>query len=514
MWTMTKAKQLPSRTRKAHPLASPLGLPTVRDTRRRLVSGELSCRDVLQQHCNVISALNPELNALPSLCLERADAEARQLDKVLVAQRQGKTTAPVGPLTGMPYCAKDMFDTEGVRTTYGSPLFAGQIPTRDAEIVRRIRQSGALLLGKSNTPEFAAGSQTFNRVFGATRNPWNPQLTCGGSTGGGAVALATGMVILADGSDLAASLRNPASFCAVAGLRPSSHLEPRLQTGSSPFNTLSMVGPMARSVADLRELFLAIFDPSGCAPTRSLADWQAMRDAQAKARRSAQRQGRARKIRLGWSPNWGGLPVQDAVNGQMSACADQLSASGVTLVTAFPSLPDTREAFLTLRGLFFVAEFGDLYTHHRDALKDTIIWNIEQGLKLSASDIAKAERVRATTRACLEDFMRTHELDAIAGPTNQVLPFDLETPYIQEIDGHPLATYIDWLASNFIFSVAGLPAMSLPGGFARDPKTASMLPVGLQLVGRWSDDIALMDIAEIIEAHLSPLNAGFAPPNC
>lgn len=481
------------------------GLPTIAESRRLLAQGKISAAELLAEHQRIIDQRNGDLNALPTLCLERAGQEAKHLDKTLSAQRAGKSAADVGPLAGMAYCAKDMFDTAGVRTTYGSPIFASRIPEKDAEIVRRIRQAGAILVGKSNTPEFAAGSQTFNKVFGATRNPWDTSRTCGGSTGGGAVALATNMVMLADGSDLAASLRNPASFCSVAGLRPSSHLEPRLQSGLNPFNTLSMVGPMARTIADLRECFLAIFDPQGCAPNRTLKEWVALRDHQARHRMQHARGNARKRPRIGWAPDWGGLPVQPEVSTQMQACAQRMSEAGVELVTGFPKLPDVRQAFLILRGQFFVAEFGELYAHHRDALKDTVIWNIEQGMGLTAAEIARAEKIRALARNRIEDFMQEHRLDALAGPTNQVLPFDLETPYITNINGIELDTYIDWLASNFIFTVAGLPALSLPTGLVKEAATGSELPVGLQLVGRWAEDMALMDTAEQLESIFSPL---------
>lgn len=481
------------------------GLPTIAESRRLLAQGKISAAELLAEHQRIIDQRNGELNALPTLCMQRAEQEAKGLDKILSAQRAGRSAANVGPLAGMAYCAKDMFDTAGVRTTYGSPIFASRIPGKDAEIVRRIRQAGAILIGKSNTPEFAAGSQTFNKVFGATRNPWDTSRTCGGSTGGGAVALATNMVMLADGSDLAASLRNPASFCSVAGLRPSSHLEPRLQSGLNPFNTLSMVGPMARTITDLRECFLAIFDPQGCAPSRTLKEWVTLRDQQARQRMPHAKGKAQSRLRLGWAPDWGGLPVQPEVSAQMQACAQRMSKAGVELVTGFPKLPDVRQAFLTLRGQFFVAEFGELYAHHRDALKDTVVWNIEQGMGLTAAEIARAEKIRALARSRIEDFMQAHQLDALVGPTNQVLPFDLDTPYITNINGIELDTYIDWLASNFIFTVAGLPALSLPAGFVKETATGSALPVGLQLVGHWAEDMALLDTAEQLESILSPL---------
>ncbi len=480
-------------------------IPSISQNRRLLAKRALSAQELLQAHVKQIQAHNPRLNALPTLCLDRALAEAKAIDKNLSGQ---KKSGQMGPLTGMPYAAKDMFDTQGVRTTYGSPIFADRVPEKDAEIVRRIRQAGAILVGKSNTPEFAAGSQTFNTVFGATCNPWDPTKTCGGSTGGGAVALVSGMVSVADGSDLAASLRNPANFCHVVGLRPSSHLEPRLQTGLNPFNTLSMVGPMARTVEDLREIFLAIFDPQGCAPNRSLSDWVVLRDAQAKAR---PRWTARKKLRIGWAPDWGGLAVDHQVATVIKSIGEHLSRHQIELIEAFPTLPDFRSAFLTLRGEYFVAEFNELLQHHRDRLKDTVIWNIEQGLALKTTELARAQKIRHLTRQRLEQFMALHQLDAIVGPCNQVLPFDLNTPYISELNGAPLETYIDWLASNFLVTVAGLPALSLPAGFAHDPSTECDLPVGLQLIGRWSEDLHLMAVAEHLEQVLAPMSRRSPP---
>lgn len=477
----------------------------IRQTRRLLAQRKLSALELLQTHERRVASQNPVLNAIPTLCLERAHAEAKAIDKILSGQVSRQR---LGPLTAQPYTAKDMFDTQGVRTTYGSPIFSDRIPEKDAEIVRRIRHAGAVLIGKSNTPEFAAGSQTFNTVFGTTKNPWDLTKTCGGSTGGGAVALATGMVTVADGSDLAASLRNPANFCHVVGLRPSSHLEPRLQTGLNPFNTLSMVGPMARTVEDLREIFLAIFDPNGCAPDRPLSEWVRIREQQTKTQ---PRWSGRKKLRIGWAPTWGGLPIDHQVAGVMTTIGNHLAGHQIELIEAFPPLPDFRSAFLSLRGEYFVAEFNELLQHHRDRLKDTVIWNIEQGLALKTTELVRAQKIRHLTRQRLEQFMATHQLDAIAGPCNQVLPFDLNTPYISEINGAPLETYIDWLASNFMVTVAGLPALSLPAGFAKDRETGCDLPVGLQLIGRWSEDLHLMAVAEHLESTMTSISRRLPP---
>lgn len=478
-------------------------MPSIADSRRLMANGQISASELLADAIRQIERHNPAINALPTLCLDRALQEARNLDDQLMPSRRTPTAGRFGPLTGQPYCAKDLFDTQDVRTTYGSTIFAHHVPDRDDDVVARIRRAGAVLLGKSNTPEFAAGSQTFNRVFGATRNPHDPTRTTGGSTGGGAAALACGMVNVADGSDLAASLRNPASFCGVAGMRASSHLDPRLQPGRDPFNTLSVVGPMARSIADLREIFLAIFDPQGCLPQRSLSQWVALRDRQESARirrRNAWRGGR--QLRIGWAPTWDRLAVDAAVSQAMDRFASRAAGAGMTLVEGFPILPDVRSAFLALRGEYFVAELGTLHRQHPGELKDTIVWNIEQGLRLTTAELIEARKIRAATRICIERYMDDHQLDVVAGPTCQVLPFDLQTPYVEQIGETRLETYIDWLASNFFVTVAGLPAISLPCETSMAADTGATLPVGLQLIGRWGADMDLLDAAQVIEETL------------
>jgi amidase len=403
----------------------------------------------------------------------------------------------VGLLAGLPYVAKDIFDTAGLRTTLGSPIFADRIPEVDAPGVRRLREAGAVLIAKSNTPEFAAGSQTFNTVFGATRNPFDPTRTVGGSSGGAAAALATGMALVADGSDLAASLRNPASFCGVVGVRPSTRLDPSLADGPNGFDTLSTVGPLGRSVDDCRLVHAALFAQPAPRPIDAWLDWLA----------SHPPLPAARGLRLAWSADLGGLPVAAPVRATFLRAIDALRDAGVGLVEAYPDFSGADEAFLTLRGLYFVEWLGELHATESARMKDTVVWNIEQGLALDASRIARAQRLRTAVFRRVASFLE--RFDAFLLPTAQVLPFALDVPYPTAIDGVPLANYVDWLKTCYWISASGHPGLSLPCGRARDGDSAP-LPVGLQLVGRWGGDAALFDVAQVVETVLAPLNAGAA----
>jgi amidase len=446
--------------------------------------------DVLTDCQRAIDRHDAALNALPTRrplddCLRDAESTARAI-------RAGE---PVGLLAGLPYVAKDIFDTAGLRTTLGSPIFAGRVPEQDAPVVRRLREAGALLIGKSNTPEFAAGSQTFNTVLGATRNPHDPTRTCGGSSGGAAVALATGMAVVADGSDLAASLRNPASFCGVVGIRPSTRLDPAFADGPNGFDTLSMTGPLGRTVDDCRLVHIAMFDRPAPRPIGAWSEWLGRRAGPP----------RPDTLRLAWSADVGGVPLAEPVRAAFMRAIDALRDAGVQLTEAHPDFAGADEAFMTLRGQYFVEWLGELYETERTRMKDTVVWNIEQGLALDARRIARANRLRTTVFRRVAAFMTG--VDAFLLPTVQVLPFPLDVPYPTTIDGAPLANYIDWLKTCYWISASGHPGLSLPCGLERDGDSAP-LPVGLQLVGRWGADAALFDVAETVETVLAPLNAG------
>ena len=468
-------------------------LPSIQRILADFAAGRCTPVDILARCHGAIDRFDGSLNALPTR-LDR-DACRAQAERIGTAIARGEA---VGPLAGLPYVAKDIFDTAGVRTTLGSPLFADRVPAADSPIVARLRAAGALLIAKSNTPEFAAGSQTFNPVFGATRNPHDLSRTVGGSSGGAAAALAAGMTVVADGSDLAASLRNPASFCGVVGMRPSTRLDLPLSDVPNAFDLLSTVGPLGRSVDDVRIVREAIFEPP--AP-RPIADWVA---------RLSDRPPppEPRALRLAWSADCGGVPLAAPVRAAFLRSIEALRAAGVELVEACPDFEGADEAFMTLRGLYFVEWLGELYETGRDRMKDTVVWNIEQGLALDASRIARAQRLRSAVYRRTAAFMA--DVDAFLLPTVQVLPFPLDVPYPTQVEGVPLATYIDWLKTCYWISASAHPAVSIPCGRARDGDSAP-LPVGLQLVGRWARDARLLDVAETVERLLAPFNAADAP---
>lgn len=459
---------------------------------------------VLADCLAAIDARDPTINALPTRV--GRDVLIRSAEKLEAAIASGE---PVGALAGLPWASKDTHRTAGLRTTRGSPIFADDVPDRNDGVVQRLLDADALLVGKSNTPEFAAGSQTFNPVLGTTRNPWDPSRTVGGSSGGAAAALATGMVLVAEGSDLAASLRNPASFCGVAGLRPTSKSQPGLAMNANAFSTLSMVGPMARRIDDLRLAFRAIFAPGPRSPiaghARDLRDESLATGRGARALGIADRMPRrASTLRIAWSVDCAGaMPVAGPVRRAVLDAVRCLREAGVELVETAPDFSGADECFQVLRGLYFVESLGELYRTDRQRMKDTVTWNVEFGLGLTAERIASAMLTRSRVFERVARFIAG--FDAWLLPTAQVLPFDVSVPYPTEIGGRPLQTYIDWLRSCYWISTAGHPAVSLNCGWASDG--GPPLPVGLQLMGRWDEDEALLDVAETVEALLEPIAA-------
>jgi amidase len=438
-----------------------------------------------------VESHNSDVNALCTLRPKRqVDLE---INSLIARIAQG---APVGMLCGAPYAAKDIHATRGLRTTKGSEIYKDWIPESNDPIVQRYLDADAILVGKSNTPEFAAGSQTFNKIFGATRNPFDLSKTVGGSSGGAAAALATGMTLVADGSDLAASLRNPASFCGVVGLRASSRFDPAINGSHNLFDSLSIVGPLGLSVNDVAISSQAIFGTELQRQHRPLTQW--LEQAQAHEIRMSER--RQKRLRLAYTVDANGqFPVELAVRTQIERAIDALKEQGHELIASTPDFSGADACFQTLRGLYFVECFGDLYRTHKTALKDTVVWNIEHGLKLSASDIANAHIVRSRIFNTLSKF--NAQFDAWLLPTTQVLPFSIDVPYPTSINAQPLQTYIDWLKSCYWITVSGHPAISIPAGMAQSPD-AKALPVGLQLVGRWMQDADLLEVAQIVETEL------------
>jgi amidase len=444
------------------------------DLARLIRSRELSATELLTAVLARIESVNPSVNAIVTLAPEQAAATAAELDS-LAARGEFR-----GPLHGLPIAIKDLVETAGIRTTFGSPIFASYVPSSDAPHVTLLKQAGAVVIGKTNTPEFGAGAQTFNKVFGPTRNPFDHRLTPGGSSGGAAAAVAAGMVPFADGSDLASSIRNPAAFCGLVGLRTTPGLVP-----DEAFEPLSVIGPIARTAQDAALLLAGMCgrDPGLplARPDRP-ADFLGLRPAS------------LRGVRVAWTFDLGDLPVQPEVRSVLGSMRDRLERAGCAVADAAPDLSDADEVFQVLRAALFV-NLAPLLRDHREQVKPTLAWNIEKGLALTGEQIAAARADHAAIFGRVRSFLADGPFEVLALPTVQVVPFAVETEWVAEINGEPMATYIDWMRSCSRITVSSHPAVSVPAGL-----TAAGLPVGLQLVGRYGADRRLLELAAGIMA--------------
>lgn len=443
---------------------------------RHIRGRELSAVEVMDAHLAQIERLNPAVNAIVTFLPDLARSGARAVDAALA-----RGDDP-GPLAGLPVAHKDLLATKGIRTTFGSPIFRNFVPDADAIIVERLKKAGAITVGKTNTPEFGAGSQTFNAVFGATRNPYDLARTCGGSSGGAAAALACGMLPIADGTDMGGSLRNPASFCNVAGLRPSSGRVPYWPSVSGWFH-MAVAGPMARTVKDLALTLSAIAGPDARAPI-------SMQEPGLLFARPLERD--FRNVRIAWSPDLGGLPMEPEVARVLQAQRATFADLGCIVEDATPDLRDADEIFAVMRAWNFELAFGQLLKTDRARMKDTVIWNIEEGARLTGPQVGAAEVQRTQLFHRMREFME--EYDFLLAPVVQVLPFDVEVPYPTRINGVELGSYIEWMRSCSRITVTGAPALSVPCGFS-----SGGLPVGLQIVGRHGDDFGVLQIAHAFE---------------
>ena len=390
-------------------------------------------------------------------------------------------------LAGLPIAIKDLNDVAGVRTTYGSPIFADHVPERSDILVETLEGNGAIVLAKSNTPEFGHGANTFNEVFGKTRNPWNTDKSCGGSSGGAAVSLAAGQVWMATGSDLGGSLRIPASYCSVTGLRPSPG---RVAHGPAdlPYDTLMVDGPMGRDALDTA-LFLDamcgahVEDPiSLAAPAEPFA--QAVREKEKHAPK-----------RVAYSPDLGEFPVDSEVAEICAAAAQRFQAIGAEVEDGGPSFKGAVDIFQTLRAVQFSAMKANMLRTRRDALKPELIWNIEKGLALQSDEIGAAEIARGKLYRRMAKFFVNHDL--LLCPTVIVPPFDVDIRYVEEVNGHKFDNYVDWLGITFVISLTGCAAISTPAGFTKDG-----LPVGLQIVGPPGAEARALAAAALMEEQM------------
>ena len=443
---------------------------------RAIAARAISAVEVMDAHLARIDRVNPAVNAVVTLLPDAARRGAEEAD---AAVARGDA---LGPLHGLPVAHKDLTWTKGIRTTFGCRAFERFVPDDDALIVERLRAAGAITMGKTNTPELGAGSQTFNAVFGATRNPYDTTKTCGGSSGGAAVALATGMAPIADGSDLGGSLRNPASFCNVVGFRPSPGRVPIWPSQAAWF-PLGVQGPMARNVTDAALLLSAIAGPDPRAPISLPEPGTVFRPPLAGAGGGAA---------VAWSRNLGGLPVDPRVTAVLDAERGTFERLGCAVEDAEPDMSGADEVFRVWRAWYFELCHGALLDEHREVLKETVVWNIEEGRRLAGPRLGASMRAWSALLDRVRRFLERYEFLVL--PVSQVPPFDVDQPYVTEIDGVRMETYLDWMRSCSWISVLGLPAISVPCGFTDDG-----LPVGLQIVGRQHGDLRVLQLAHAFE---------------
>jgi amidase len=449
---------------------------TATEMARRIKRKELSAREALDAHLHQIERVNPQVNAVVTLVADRAKETARRLDESAARNRF------VGPLHGLPVAHKDLVETKGIRTTYGSPIYKDNVPDFNALMVDRIQAAGAITIGKTNTPEFGAGSQTFNPVFGATRNPWDLTKTCGGSSGGAAVSLACGMLPIADGSDMGGSLRNPASFCSVVGLRTSPGRVPRVPS-TQAWSPLSVLGPMARAVEDVALFLSAMAGPDPRAPLS--IDEPGSRFAKPLDRD-------CKGLRIAWCGRFAGLPVDRRVHEVIEAQRKKFESLGCVTEDADPDFSGADESFKVFRALSFHQQYGPILTQHRSQMKSTVIQEVETGARITATQIGEAETKRSQLYARVGELMAKYHFLVL--PATQVPAFDVKQEYVAEIDGTKMGSYIDWMKSCYFITMTALPAISVPAGF-----TPEGLPVGIQIVGRHQDDWSVLQMAHAFE---------------
>jgi amidase len=453
-------------------------------------SRKASPLEVMQAVLARIDAVNPRVNAYVTVAREQALAAAKKATAALA--RKG---ASLGPLHGVPVSIKDLTPTKGIRTTWGSKIFEHHVPDEDALYVARLKEAGAIVVGKTNTPEFGAGGNTFNAVFGATRNPWNTALTCGGSSGGAAVALATGMGPLAQGSDLGGSLRTPAAFCGVVGFRTSPGLIP-VYPADLGWDSLSVTGPMARTVGDVALMLSVMAGPDDRAPLSYDVDTRRFP--------AAVKRPSVKGWRAAWTPDLNGLiPVDDEVAAVAERATGVFRSLGVRVERACPDFGEVNDIVLATRGLSMVARHAEKLARWESVMQRGLVWNIKQGLSLTPEQIGRGETLRTRLWHRVRAFMETRDLLIL--PTVAVPPFPVEQPYPTEINGKALDNYTQWFFLTYGITVTGLPVISVPCGFTR-----SGLPVGLQIVGRRHQEAAVLRAAAAFETA-QPW-AGAIPP--
>ena len=443
---------------------------TAREIRYRLHDRVVSPQELLDALAARIETVDPSVNAVPTLCFERAAERAR------VQDFSGT------PLKGLPIAIKDLIAVAGVRTTWGSKIYEHHVPTHSDLLVERLEAHGAIVYAKSNTPEFGAGANTFNEVFGITRNPWDTARSAAGSSGGSAVAVATGMAWLATGSDLGGSLRNPASFCSVVGFRPTIGRVP-VDPGAVAFDRISVDGPMARNVGDVAMLFDAMVGRDARDPI-SLYDPSESFEAAADARTVP--------TRIAFSKDFGVTPVDPEVATLCERAAGRFADMGIPVEEAHPDFSGLQHVFQTLRAVSFAASLGPLLQTHRNVLKPEIVWNIEKGFALTSEEIIRAMTERSRIYARAVEFFDQYDL--LLSPATVVPPYPVEQRFVERLGDHEFSNYIEWCSIAYAITIIGAPALSVPCGF-----TASGLPVGLQMASQPGTEAHLLGAAMLFE---------------
>lgn len=442
-------------------------LKDAHEMRELLSTRSVGAVELLTVHIEHIEYVNEQVNAIITTCFDEAMDRAKAIDNL---------SEETGLLSGIPIPHKDLVATKDLRTTYGSTLFREHVPTSNDYIIDRMQRAGAVTIGKTNVPEFGAGSHTFNRVFGPTKNPYDLERTCGGSSGGAAVALATRMAVLADGSDLGGSLRNPASFCNVIGFRPTNNVLPPSLTSEHSRN-LASLGPMARNVDSVSLLF-DVLRNNHTAPESHRLEPISLEG-----------------LRVAFTEDFGGLPVVPQIRETVRNVAAQLEDAGAQVEGESPDLAGARDIFQTLRGLSFRNRYDSFSPREKTELKPTILWNLALGLAIDDEDMRRAEKQRIALRHRVEAFFE--RFDLLIGPTTQVLPFPIPIDWIREIEGVQMDTYIDWMESCSWVTTTECPALSMPAGFVDG------LPVGVQLISPRTSDSRLLRVAKSVESVVS-----------
>jgi amidase len=433
--------------------------------------------EVLEAHLAVIARVNPKLNAIVTLAVEAARAAARQAEAAIM------TGIAMGPLHGLPIGVKDVTQTAGIRTTFGSPHFRDHVPDEDAEVVRRLKAAGAIVLAKTNTPEFATGANTFNPVFGATRNPWNPALSPAGSSGGSAVAVATGMLPLGHGTDFGCSIRIPAAFCGIVGIRPTPGLTPNYPMPLA-WDPGQVHGPLARDAQDAALMLDAMVGFSRLSPISVAPPWRSARETVAGARDAS-------GLRVAYASDIAGIGVDREIDTLCRAATLRLRQAGAAVEEIAFDVSEGRGPYQTWRGAWMVGQqFANLA--RLEEFGENLRGNVKRGLDVTALDLARAEATRA------EVFQRFRKLferfDLLLTPAAPVGPYPIEMNFPREINGRAFEDYVDWIAPAFLVTLAGLPAASVPAG-----KTADGMPVGLQIVAPRFEEPLILSVAKVVQ---------------